>query len=335
MQTLNAMLPGLVVLILGLVGGGWVAMALRRRAPVEPMRDVIDDAEERVSRLMAHLRELSLHQGRTDGETYAKDQADLEVQAAQAMRARDELLAKKTGAPSKAAPAAVEPESTSPMVRWLHARPALRGALWASGVFLVGGSLFYFVQRDQHPGGRTMGGASGGEQAMGEQMPGGASAGEAAQQRVQMPPFITAEMPSQNEVQGLIARLQQNPQDMAATVRLGHVLIAGRMFEEAKIMTDRALQFDPGNKEALAHAAALRSVQDPDGGLALLDALVKQNPSLADAWLFRGMIAMRAGNTAVMQESFKKYVAVAPEGPEREHVRSMLSGSGTATAAKP
>jgi len=336
MQTMNAMLPGLVVLILGLIGGAWVAIAMRRRAPVEPMRDVIDDADERVSRLMSHLRELDMQQGRIDEATYAKDKSELEGQAAQAMRARDELVSKKTGAPAKAAE--VEPPA-SPIVSWLHARPALRGALWASGVFLLAGSLFYFVQRDQKPGGRSMGG---GEQTMGGQMPGGADGqmgGEQAQQqqqqRVQMQPFITAETPTQAEVQGLIARLQQNPQDMAATLRLGHVLIAGRMYEEAKIMTDRALQFDPGNKEALAHAAALRSVQDRDGGLAQLDALVKQNPSLAEAWLFRGMLGMQSGNTALMQESFQKYVAVAPEGPERDHVRSMLSAGGTATAAKP
>lgn len=335
MQTLNAMLPGFVVLVLGLVGGAWVAMAMRRRAPVEPMRDVIDDADERVSRLMAHLRELAMQQGRTDEATYAKEKAELEAQAAQAMRARDELVSKKTGAPKAAE---VAPEAASPIVSWLHARPAMRGALWASGVFLVGGSLLYFVQRDQQPASRAMGG---GEQTMGGQMPGGADAsmgGEQAQrqqQRVQMPPFITAETPTQAEVQELIARLQQNPQDMAATLRLGHVLIAGRMYEEAKVMTDRALQFDPGNKEALAHAAALRSVQDRAGALAQLDALVKQDPKLAEAWLFRGMLGMQSGDTTLMQESFQKYVAVAPAGPERDHVRSMLSAGGTATAAKP
>src|SRR5512141_501736 len=121
METLNAMLPGFVVLILGLIGGAWVAMAMRRRAPVEPMRDVIDDADERVSRLMAHLRELSMQQGRIDEATYAKEKSELEAQAAQAMRARDELVSKKTGAPAKAAEAA--PEGASPIVSWLHARP--------------------------------------------------------------------------------------------------------------------------------------------------------------------------------------------------------------------
>ncbi len=212
-------------------------------------------------------------------------------------------------------------------MRFLHERPALRGALWATGIFVVGGALFFFVQADQKPGGRG---------GMAEAMGGGAApqAMEGGpQQRVDMPPFITAEMPTDGEVQGLIATLKQSPGDVAATVRLGHLLVAGRMFEEARVLTDRALQLDPTNPEALAHAAALRSVQDREGGLAQLDALVRKDPKLAEAWLFRGMIGLQSGNTALMQESFQKFLAVAPEGPEREHVRSILAG--TATAAKP
>ncbi len=326
MLTLNVMLPALVVLALALAVGVWIALALRRRAPVEPMRDVLDDAEERVSRLLAHLRELALQQDRTDAETYAKERAELESRAAQAMRERDQLLEKRGSAP-QGEPA--EAPSSSSIVRFLQKRPALRGALWATGIFVVGGALFYFVQRDQKPG--AQGGMA---QAMGDgAAPAQAMGDGGLQQRVDMPPFITAEMPTDGEVQGLIAELRQNPRDVGATVRLGHLLIAGRMFEEARILTDRALQLDPTNPEALAHAAALHSVQDRDGGLAQLDALVKKQPKLAEAWLFRGMIGLQTSNTALMQESFQKYLAVAPEGPEREHVRSILNG--TATSASP
>lgn len=315
MMPWETMLPALVVLAVGLVAGTWVALTLRRRAPVEPMRDALDDADERVARSMNHLRELALQEGRSDKATFERERAEIEAQAARALRERDELLAERSVAPP---PAVAVPAGASPVVGFLHERPALRGALWATGVFFVVGALFYFVTRDGAPTDAPSMAQQGQDPAMG---------------RVAMPPFLIAEPPpAPGEVEGLVARLRENPHDIDATVRLGHVLIAARMFEEAKVITDRALQLDPTQPEALAHAAALRSVQDEPGGLAAIEAVLAKWPALAEGWLFRGMMAMRAGNTALMQDSFEKYLAHAPAGPEREHVRSMLNGTATGSA---
>jgi tetratricopeptide (TPR) repeat protein len=331
MLTLDVMLPALVVFALSLVGGAVIAVVLRKRAPVEPMRDTLDDADEKVSRLMAHLRELALQEGRIDAETYAKERNDLESQAAQALRARDELNAPRKAAAAGAV-AAAPTKPSSPLVAWLHARPAMQGALWASAVFVVAGSLFYFVQRDQQPGSRPPPGQAPME-GPGEQA--GMPPPDGQPRRVEMPPFITAELPTDGEVQALIAKMQADPRDMKAMVRLGHLLLAARMFEETKILTDRALQFDPANVEALTHAAALKSVQDREAGLSLLDKLLKTQPKLAEAWLFRGMIGLHSGDTALMQDSFQKFVALSPDGPERQHVKAMLERTSQTPTAKP
>lgn len=304
MLSWETMLPAVVVLTLALVGGLWASIALRRRAPVEPMRDVLDDAEERVARLLAHLRELSAQKGRIDAGTYAKELADLEDRAAQALRERDLLLAQRPAA-SGPLPAAVAPPG---ILRFLRERPVLRGALWAICVFVVGGLLVYSILHSPAPA-----------------APPSQAAAEPAQQRIEMPVLIAAETPTDEEVQALMERLKQNPHDVAVTVRLGHLFLAARMFEEAKILTDRALQLDAHNGEALAHAAALRSVQNREGGLADLATLLKAEFILAEAWLFRGMIGLASGDMTLMHDSFKHYLEVAPAGPERDHVSAMLN----------
>jgi len=199
MLSWETMLPALIVLTVGMAFGLWAAIAVRRRVPVEPMRDVLDDAEERVARLMAHLRELNVQKERIDRDTYAKELGELEAQAAHALRERDQLLAKRVPA-SISASATTAAAAPLGIVRFLRERPVLRGALWATCVFVVGGLLVYSLLHSPAP-------AAAPSEAM----------TDTAQSRVEMPTFIAAEAPTDDEVQALIARIKEDPHDVAAT----------------------------------------------------------------------------------------------------------------------
>jgi Flp pilus assembly protein TadD len=79
------------------------------------------------------------------------------------------------------------------------------------------------------------------------------------------------------------------------------------------------------NVIAMVYEAVLMAAAgDIEGANSRLDRITGDNPKLPDAWLFRGMLAMQAGNTDRMRESFTQFIAVAPESPQRERIKVML-----------
>jgi len=309
MELLVTMLPALAVLVVALASGAWVARVLVRRAPADAPGDALDDADEKLARAMTHLRELKLQRERLAASEYERQLAELERRAADAMKERDDVVAarERASTPAPAAPSAA--------TGVLAGKPALRGALWGAAAMAVMGGLFLFVSSEQKPAAPDAGGVM--------------------TTKTAMPAFFTAETPDEAEAQGLLARLRAQPGDVAAAVRLGHILVVARMVDEAQVLTARALQLAPENGEALVHAAALRSLTDKDGAVSQLDRVLGADPKLAEGWLIRGMIGMHAGDGTLMRESFVKFADTAPDGAEREHVRSMLARMASAAEPSP
>ncbi len=101
--------------------------------------------------------------------------------------------------------------------------------------------------------------------------------------------------------------------------------LATQQFEVAEQAILRVRALEPNNEVAQVYEAVLMAAAgDTTGANTRLDNLTTTNPKLPDAWLFRGMMAMQAGNMDRMRESFTQFVAVAPEGPQRDRIKAML-----------
>ena len=272
--------------------------------------DTVADLEERLAHLVAQLRDLDEQRGRLSPEAYSGQKAEFEGRAAATLRSLDEVRKGKVRGKARAS----EAVEVTPAVQFLASRPQLRGALWGGGVVALGALLFTLVTQEQRPQ-APMGGATG-----------------------------AATNPDQAEMKALYETLVQKPDDVAALTRMAHLLLKAQMHNEARVVNDRALQLDPQSVEARTHAAVLEAGGgNAVAGQAGLDAVLKQDPTFAEAWFFKGMLGMQAGNNEVMRQSFQQFVRYAPPGPQRDRIRAMLerqttpeqSNAAPGPAAKP
>ncbi len=301
------MLPGASIIAVASAAG----LVLARRWGGEAHEGAAkDDLDERLGHLLAHLRDLDEQQHRLTPESYTSERSRIEAQAAALMRQRERAEATPARQKKVEAPAAADP-----IIGFFGRHPEWKGALWGGGLVAILGFLYITVvaeQRPREPGGSLTGG---GAPMMGGGAPAMGGGGQAS-----MDP----------EVQALLQRLREAPTDITALVRLGHVVLRAQMLEEARVLTERALQLDPDNLEARVHDAVVVASQDPARGKQKLEAVLQMDPKLAEAWLFRGMMAMQSGDQAVMRESFSQFVTHAPEGPQRDRIKAMLDGMAAA-----
>ncbi len=112
-------------------------------------------------------------------------------------------------------------------------------------------------------------------------------------------------------------------------VRLSRILLRQQMFDEATVVVERAKSIAPHDPEvAVSEAVLLSATGNTDQALSALNAILKDHPNIADAWFFRGMIGMQSQNPALAQESWRKFVEVAPPGPRRDRIQGFLDGEG-------
>jgi len=296
--------PVLGLIFLSMVAGAIAAWRLRLLAPALGARAAsggspatVEDLDERLSHVLAQLRDMQQDAPRLLPEAMASERTALEAQAASLMKNRDALLlgSNKTVAAFVAVPPG--------WLGYLQTHPAVRGALWGGFAVALAGVLVAVVMQ--------AGGAD-------------APAGEPAARHDTALSYPLVEPATNDDVQALLGKLRAEPRDVATMVRLGHILIANGMYEEAATLSNRALQFEADNKEALVHAAALDALRDPAAGLAALDRVLAKDPAFAEAWLFRGFVAMQTGERDLMRQSFEGYLARAEPGAEQEHVRAIL-----------
>lgn len=319
-------LPALAALAFGLFAGA--VLVTRRRggdARSAELEMALKDCDERVEHSVAQLKDLERQQPRIDDVFYAAQHAELMARAATALRERDETqqelasLLAGGGPVDRIAPTtherrAMPAAEATPVVGFFAARPALRGALWGAGTVALVGLLAFTVWNESHP--RDEGGSMTGNSA------GGAMAGGMA------PGGGAAPTTSDPELQALVAKLEQDPSDIVSLLALTKKILRAQMYDEAAELVRRVLALEPKNAEARVYEATLKAARgDAAGAMSQLDEVVREAPQLAEAWFFRGMLGMQSGDQARMRESFEKFVAVAPDGPQKERVRAMLSSA--------
>lgn len=281
--------PGLIVLAVGFIAAVLFLLTRRREdgAPApEPKDGVLEDLERRYQSLIEQLKELSADRHSLPPEQYEPERKRLELEAATALRARDEHL-KKRGA-TQDAPG---PRREAPVAKGLLS-PQLKGALWGGGIVLFFATLSYTLVSEQRTRGED----------------------DAATGRV--PPGMGTNTPRPQEDPELaraMERLRNDPSDLDAAALLSHELIRRQMYEEADRVTMRALAVDPFSVELRVHLGVLKAVRgDEVGAERDLMMLVDTYPDAQEALLFLGAIAMRNGDKAKALDMFERFAVEVP-----------------------
>ena len=277
----------------------WRFLKLEESASITPLVDL----DERVEHLIALLKDLEQQQGRLEPDFYQAEKARLEKEAADALAQRQDVAQELSRNVIKPADTKRGEAPTAP-IGFLESRPGLKGFLW--GALAVGTAAGLFISVQNESGIRPEGGSMTGNSPVGE-----------------TPPATQA--PVNSEIEELIGQLRQNPNDLAAMVRLSRVLLARQMFGEAEVIVKRALEVDPKSLGALTSQAMITASRgDVDGAKGALTSVLKQDKRYADAWFFRGMLAMQAGQNDEMKAFMTEYVRYAEPSPRRERFVSML-----------
>lgn len=302
-EIINSMLMPFGVALGGALLGlliAWRFLKLEESASITPLVDL----DERVEHLIALLKDLEQQRGRLEPAFYEAEKSRLETEAAQALAQRQEVAEEVSQSVSKIS-ATKRDSNQSPSMGFLQNRPGLRGFLW--GALAVGTASGLFISVQNESGLRPEGGS----------MTGNSPVGEAT------PPANQA--PATSEIERLIGQLRENPSDLQAMIRLSRVLLARQMFGEAEVVIKRALALDPQNLGALTSQAMIIASQgDVDGAKNALTSVLKQDKRYADAWFFRGMLAMQAGQNDEMKAFMTEFVRYAEPSPRRERFVSML-----------
>lgn len=319
-------LPGIVVGAIGLVVGLVVLLATRRKAPASRTGTKLADLEQRVQLTLEQLRALESDRHQMGEETYAQEHQRLELEAAAALRARDEFLgavkAEEAAAASAAGVPSPAPGAPAAPKGLFAAHPQLLGALWGAGVVLFFVGLGYFLTQWEHDRGN------------GEITGAGATSGPMAQQ-------APAAQPQEDpHFQAFYDRAKKNPQDTESAAWVAHELIRQQRFDEAEKMTNQALAADPFHLESRIHRAVLQATEGHlQEAIDALGHLARTYPDSYEALLFRGAIAMQAGESKVALESFERFSVEAPaeeRPPQLDHammvLRQNLQGGGAAPA---
>lgn len=303
MSTETSMIPGAIALVIGSVSALLVTSRISRKASDSDTDTPVLDLEEEVGHAVLMLRDLEHHKNRIDPASYQAQKEKLEKEAAQALRQRDAQV-KAIQEKKEVKTMSQDQESGG----FLHNRPQLKGFLWGALVMSVGFGLYFSVSTQAVP---RMEGA------------GMTGAQPAAPTQARSP---QAGAPN-TEVQELLTKLKENPKDVDSMARLGRILLFQQLHNEAKMVTERALQIAPDHTGAQINQAMVTAGQgNAAGALTQLNAILERDAKSYDAWFFKGMLSMQSGDNDGMKASFEKFVSLAPDGPKKARIKRMLSG---------
>ncbi len=306
-------LPGLIVLGLTFVAAAAFLFFNRRAvtATPEPRDGKLDDLEQRAQLLIAQLKELEADKHNQSAETYAAERSRLELEAAAALRAKDEYAQRNDKASR-----GLGPKPVAAPTGFSARHPQLAGALWGAGIVLFFGTLSYVLVSEQRA--RDEGGAATGR------MPPGAAQPQANAAPREDPEFLEAR-----------ERLANNPADLDAASMVAHTLIQRQELDEAQRITDRSLAIDPFHIESRVHKGVLRAARgDVPGAEEELTELVNTWPDAQEGLLVLGAIAMRNNDQARALENFERFAAETPRNMQPPQLIQAIRELRQQTGAK-
>jgi tetratricopeptide (TPR) repeat protein len=292
----------LLVLGLGLLAGGVIALVLSRsarsKAPARSDLDLrIEDLEAQRDELYAKLR------GSEGSLLAAADRNELELAAARVLRDLDSLHEKRRQHAPPAPVAREAPDVGATAGRsWSSRHPALAGALLGGGGVALVALLLFWAQRDAVPAPQQP------MQAQQAPMQGQAPNAGGGMDRGQpgLPPQVAA------QVQSLRDRLAQSPEDLAARRDLAQLLMAHEQFFDAFQEAQQILAQAPEDPFGNYVAGIVRyTMGQPMEALDLLDRALGADPAFTQASLMRGFIRLQLDDRDGAIESWEQGLAAA------------------------
>ena len=99
-------------------------------------------------------------------------------------------------------------------------------------------------------------------------------------------------------------------------------------YDQVSDSVARVLSLKPGDPAARLMLAEAQRKRNRDGDLAAartaLEALTRESPDLALAWRELGLVLLRQGEPAPAADYFKRYLALAPDAPDRAYLETYL-----------
>jgi len=264
-------LPALVALGVGLLFGGLYVWKMRGPGPDAPAPELPlaqRDLEGKRDVLLRQLVELDDAAAKRSPEQLARERYALELDTARVLQEldglsdEDEEMAEAT----VATPSVARARATAPA-----GRPALRGFLWATGTMAALAGLVFFVTQAARP-----------------RQPGGLPTGDL--------PGMSSPAPADPEEARILARLQQDPDDLDARVALARSLLVRQDMMGVWSETQYVLERSPDDPRALSYQALVRlAMGQPDVALQMLEQVVASNPDVIDAYAPLSVVLTQLG----------------------------------------
>lgn len=313
-------IPGTVVLLVGVIGGLWMALRLKRPAPtakegprVHDLELEIADLEARRDGLYAKLQEAGGDEEVDEGEVRA-----LELAAARTLRDLDRAKSKlgevapkvaRARAKKKAAPADAAPAPAAAF------NPILA---FATGVVLTGlvAALVIWAINDAQPD--PMAAAQGASASGG--MPEGHPEG-----------FEGMTPEERASAEALQAELARDPDNFNARKQLMVLLAQSQKFVQAMTHAEKILAVDPEDPDALYVSSAVRlTMGQNEEALRLIDQVLARFPEHVMAHLVRGTALLRLGRRDEGRAAWEAALQAAGGSPDIEALIADEFGPGAA-----
>lgn len=307
----TSVVPGLIVLALGLLAGFLLAARLRRgRSSATAGVSRHADLDLELADLAARRDEIYARLGSEAEEITEAERRELELAAARTLKRMDEIE-QRTG---KRMPPAARVPSTAPVAG--GRRAALVGFAFGAGFAVLVSLLVFWAMRDATPAPVTAAAAS------------PAAPGDDAHERLQdLSPQARA------RVGALMARLDANPEDLGARKALTETLVMEGLFFEAYEQSERILDQQPGDVDGLYFQGLVRLTMGQDDlAAALLDDALAREPEFVSARLVRGMARLRQGDRRGAIEDWRRGLEAA--GGEHAGLGQLLSMAEAGASAE-
>jgi tetratricopeptide (TPR) repeat protein len=277
---MNAWLPGLIVLAVGIAVGLLAGRRMKGAKGKPTDRDLelkAADLEQRRDDLYRRLREVDAGVGP------AADRPALEKAAARTLLELDRLAKKHPQAVRKQKKKRKDDQEDEaiPAVAHSPARVFLIGFGYGVGLIVLVGALIYWAVRDAQPRPE--------EQAapMARPAPG--------QEDPHPPGMVSGDIA--NRIVSLDSYIVNNPEDLEARTELGYVLLGAGRYVDAFGQADQILQRDSRNVDALYMQGVVRlTMGQVDQAQVLLEAAVASNAAHVDSLTALGVIKLRGND---------------------------------------
>jgi len=131
--------------------------------------------------------------------------------------------------------------------------------------------------------------------------------------------------PVMQELTAMRARLNANPNDLAALVALAGMYFDASKFDQAIGYDKRALALDPGNPDVRTdYATALHQTGHDLDALAQLETVLAKRPAFVPALYSRAVVLVAIGRRTDAAAAFQKFINAAPNDPRVSGARSEI-----------